>query len=61
MLGEMRFWLERGIDGFRVDVIWLMIKDALFRDEPLDPNWDGVNPLPASSTSTPPTNLKSTM
>ena len=27
MLGEMRFWLERGVDGFRVDVIWLMIKD----------------------------------
>ena len=44
MLGEMRFWLERGVDGFRVDVIWLMIKDAELRDEPLDPNWDGVNP-----------------
>ena len=36
MLGEMRFWLERGVDGFRVDVIWLMIKDALLRDEPID-------------------------
>jgi alpha-glucosidase len=44
MLGEMRFWLDRGVDGFRVDVIWLMIKDAELRDEPLDPNWDGVNP-----------------
>jgi len=44
MLAEMRFWLERGVDGFRVDVIWLMIKDALLRDEPRDPNWDGVNP-----------------
>lgn len=44
MLGEMRFWLERGVDGFRVDVIWLMIKDAELRDEPVDPNWDGVNP-----------------
>ncbi len=44
MLDEMRFWLERGVDGFRVDVIWLMIKDDQFRDEPLDPNWDGVNP-----------------
>lgn len=44
MLDVMRFWLDRGVDGFRVDVIWLMIKDALFRDEPPDPNWDGVNP-----------------
>jgi alpha-glucosidase len=44
MLGEMRFWLDRGIDGFRVDVIWLMIKDAELRDEPLAPNWDGINP-----------------
>ncbi len=44
MLREMRFWLERGVDGFRVDVIWLMIKDAELRDEPHDPNWDGVNP-----------------
>ncbi len=44
LLGEMRFWLERGVDGFRVDVIWLMIKDAQLRDEPVDPAWDGVNP-----------------
>ena len=44
MLGEMRFWLERGVDGFRVDVIWLMIKDEQLRDEPLNPDWDGVNP-----------------
>jgi alpha-glucosidase len=27
-----------------VDVIWLMMKDEQFRDEPADPNWDGVNP-----------------
>ena len=44
MLGEMRFWLERGVDGFRVDVIWLMVKDQELRDEPEDPAWDGVNP-----------------
>ena len=24
---SLRFWLERGVDGFRVDVIWHMIKD----------------------------------
>ncbi|MCB0078939.1 MAG: DUF3459 domain-containing protein [Anaerolineales bacterium] len=44
MLDNMRFWLDRGVDGFRVDVIWLMMKDPAFRDEPEDPDWDGVNP-----------------
>jgi alpha-glucosidase len=32
----MRFWLRKGVDGFRVDVIWLMIKDDQFRDNPLN-------------------------
>jgi glycosidase len=27
----MRFWVARGVDGFRVDVIWQLIKDTLFR------------------------------
>ena len=45
MLGQMRFWLERGVDGFRVDVIWLMLKDELFRDEPPNPDWDKLPPL----------------
>ena len=33
----MRFWLSRGVDGFRVDVIWHLIKDADFRDNPPNP------------------------
>src|SRR4051812_21042470 len=33
----MRFWLTRGVDGFRVDVIWHLIKDAEFRDNPPNP------------------------
>lgn len=33
----MRFWLERGVDGFRVDVIWLLVKDDRFRDNPVNP------------------------
>ena len=45
MLNNMRFWLDRGVDGFRVDVIGLMMKDPEFRDEPLNPNWDGVYPF----------------
>ena len=44
MLDVMRFWLDRGVDGFRVDVIVCMIKDKLFRDNPVDPAWDGKNP-----------------
>ena len=33
----LRFWLERGVDGFRVDVMWMMIKDDQFRDNPVNP------------------------
>ncbi|HEY0604582.1 MAG TPA: alpha-amylase family glycosyl hydrolase [Herpetosiphonaceae bacterium] len=39
MYDAMRFWLDRGVDGFRVDVIWLLIKDEQFRDNPLNPDW----------------------
>ncbi|MBI5294624.1 MAG: DUF3459 domain-containing protein [Chloroflexi bacterium] len=45
MLDSMRFWLDKGVDGFRVDVITGMIKDALLRDEPANPAWDGVEPF----------------
>jgi alpha-glucosidase len=45
MLEVMRFWLDKGLDGFRVDVIWLMMKDEQFRDEPPDSDWDGVWPF----------------
>lgn len=34
MFDVMRFWLNKGVDGFRVDVMWHMIKDAQFRDNP---------------------------
>ena len=44
MLEAMRLWLDRGVDGFRVDVLWLLIKDAAFRDEPLNRDWNGENP-----------------
>jgi alpha-glucosidase len=35
----MRFWLAKGVDGFRVDVIWHLIKDAEFRDNPPNPHY----------------------
>ena len=39
MYDALRFWLRRGVDGFRVDVIWLLIKDEKLRDNPLNPDW----------------------
>lgn len=39
MLDVMRFWLDRGVDGFRVDVMPRMIKDELLRDDPANPEW----------------------
>jgi alpha-glucosidase len=39
MLGVLRFWLDRGVDGFRVDVIWHIVKDDQFRDNMPDPNY----------------------
>ena len=40
----MRFWLGKGVDGFRVDVIWHLIKDAEFRDNPPNPNFHQGRP-----------------
>src|SRR5580704_2814632 len=42
----MRFWLRRGVDGFRVDVIWQMIKDDQFRDNPPNPDFRAGDPPP---------------
>ena len=44
MFDTLRFWLDKGVDGFRVDVIWLLIKDALFRDNPANPAWHPGQP-----------------
>ena len=40
----MRFWLRKGVDGFRVDVIWHLIKDAEFRDNPPNPHFHKGRP-----------------
>jgi len=37
MYAAMRFWLDRGVDGFRMDVLWLLIKDDQFRNNPPNP------------------------
>ncbi|MGY2893397.1 alpha-amylase family glycosyl hydrolase [Deinococcus sp. UYEF24] len=39
MADTLRFWMKRGVDGFRVDVFWLLAKDPEFRDEPRNPDW----------------------
>lgn len=39
LLKALRFWLDRGVDGFRVDAIHHVIKDDLYRDNPLNPNF----------------------
>lgn len=37
----MRYWLNRGVDGFRVDVAYYLFKDPFFRDEPKNPLYIG--------------------
>jgi alpha-glucosidase len=50
MFGAMRWWLDRGVAGFRLDAITALIEDAQLRDEPPlggtnalgDPNLDHI-------------------
>jgi alpha-glucosidase len=45
MYSSLRFWLERGVDGFRVDAIHHLFKDEALRDNPLNPDFrDGMSP-----------------
>ena len=44
MHDALRFWLDRGVDGFRVDVIWHLMKDAGFRDNPANPDYFSGQP-----------------
>ncbi len=41
----LRFWLRRGVAGFRVDVLWLLIKDDQWRDNPPNPDYTPGMPL----------------
>jgi alpha-glucosidase len=54
----MRFWLKKGIDGFRIDVLWHLIKDEQFRDNPINPDFRPGQPphwqlLPLYTTDRP--------
>ncbi len=60
MYAAMRFWLHRGVDGFRMDVLWLLIKDAQFRDNPPNPAFhagmpDVAKTLPVRNANQPET------
>lgn len=41
MLDVVRFWLDRGVDGFRVDVAAAIMKDPALRDNPPNPSSEG--------------------
>jgi alpha-glucosidase len=44
MYDAMRFWFARGVDGFRIDVLWHLIKDEKWRDDPPNPGWQPGDP-----------------
>jgi alpha-glucosidase len=48
MTDVLRYWMRRGIDGFRVDVIYHLIKDEQFRDNPPNPHYRIGQPTEAS-------------
>ena len=37
MFDTLRFWLRRGVDGFRIDVLSLLVEDDQLRDNPANP------------------------
>jgi alpha-glucosidase len=46
-MGEvLRFWLRRGVDGFRLDASAVLAEDHLLRDDPVDPEADHTTPPP---------------
>ncbi|MFL6796118.1 MAG: alpha-amylase family glycosyl hydrolase [Xanthobacteraceae bacterium] len=45
MLRVLRYWLERGVDGFRVDAIHHLIESEKLVDNPVNPEWrPGMSP-----------------
>ncbi len=39
MMDVLRFWLDRGVDGFRIDVLWHIVKAQGLPDNPVNPDW----------------------
>jgi alpha-glucosidase len=45
MLDVLRFWMARGVDGFRVDVAYRAMTDPQWKDNPPNPDWkEGMDP-----------------
>ena len=58
MKDVMRFWFVRGVDGFRMDALWYLLKDDRFRDNPPNPDYRSGQPpdhrlLPLHTTDLP--------
>ena len=54
----LRFWFERGIDGFRIDVAHALVKDKLLRDNPPagpndPPTWKRLGQAPTYNMGLP--------
>jgi len=52
LLDTVRFWLERGVDGFRLDTVNFYVHDAQLRDNPPEPRAAGqhlINPYAAQA------------
>jgi alpha-glucosidase len=39
MYDVLRFWFNRGVDGFRIDALRQVVKDKQLRDNPPNPDW----------------------
>jgi alpha-glucosidase len=46
MADVLRFWLRRGVDGFRVDASAVLAEDELLRDDPPNPSYNNSVPPP---------------
>jgi alpha-glucosidase len=46
MADVLRFWMRRGVDGFRIDAAAVLAEDALLRDDPPNPEFREDTPPP---------------
>ena len=44
MCDVLRFWFDRGVDGFRIDVVYHLFEDAAFTDNPPNPDFGPGSP-----------------
>ena len=50
MENVIRFWLDLGVDGFRIDAVIFLLEDEQLRSEPIDPSY--VDTLNCSANNT---------